>query len=169
MFSAPPPPRPPSREVCAPASSQPGLKGVVSACSAAVSVPRCFCGPLQGSRPSVSRECPLPHVPLPHPDPPPLVGDHLLISSFALTSPPASFFLLYFSSWSPHCCVTHSTARFQREEVWPALNAALSRGEKEGLPPRFPLAPPAPAFRSFTFTSGGVWGWFLLNYPPKEK
>ncbi|CAM9308583.1 unnamed protein product, partial [Rangifer tarandus platyrhynchus] len=75
-----------------PASSQPGLKDVVSACSTAVSVPHCFCSPLRGSRPSVSRECPYPHMSLPHPDRPPLVGDHLLISSFALASPPASFF-----------------------------------------------------------------------------
>ena len=60
-------------------------------CCTAISVWHCFCSPLQGSRPSVSRECPYPHMPLPHPDPPPLAGDHLLISSSALASPPASF------------------------------------------------------------------------------
>ena len=51
-----------------------------------------FLRPFAGVTAEWEQGMPLPHVPLPHPDPPPLVGDHLLISSFALASPPASFF-----------------------------------------------------------------------------
>ena len=51
-----------------------------------------FLRPFAGVTAEWEQGMPLPHVPLPRPDPPPLVGDHLLISSFALASPPASFF-----------------------------------------------------------------------------
>lgn len=64
-----------------------------------------FRSPFAGFTAKCERECPHPHMPLPHADPLPLVGDHFDLQ-FCIGVPACLSF-----SWSPHC-VSHSTTRF---------------------------------------------------------